>query len=191
MDKIELRKQFLEFRGSLSRAEITRRSRQVASHFFSYFELSNIRCIHIFLTIKDRGEVDTSLLIDRIWRSYPHITTVVPRINRKKKKMECAVYDPMSRLIPNFWGIFEPLNTRVIADNAIDAVIVPLVAFDKHGNRVGYGGGYYDKFLALCREDCPKIGVSLFDPVDQIDGIAEFDIRLDHCVTPDKVWSFE
>lgn len=130
-------------------------------------------------------------MIDRIWRSYPHITTVVPRINRKKKKMECAVYDPMSRLIPNFWGIFEPLNTRVIADNAIDAVIVPLVAFDKHGNRVGYGGGYYDKFLALCREDCPKIGVSLFDPVDQIDGIAEFDIRLDHCVTPDKVWSFE
>jgi 5-formyltetrahydrofolate cyclo-ligase len=105
--------------------------------------------------------------------------------------MECAVYDPMSRLIPNFWGIFEPLNTRVIADSSVDAVIVPLIAFDEQGNRVGYGGGYYDKFLALCRRDCLKIGVSLFDPVEKIDGIAEYDIRLDQCVTPEKVWSFE
>jgi 5-formyltetrahydrofolate cyclo-ligase len=191
MDKTELRSQFLTRRGSLSKAEITQRSRQVASNLFTHFDLSKIRCIHVFLTMKDRKEVDTSLIIDRIWRSHPQITTVVPRINRKEKKMECAVYDPMSRLIPNFWGIFEPLNTRVFPDSSVDVVIVPLIAFDKQGNRVGYGGGYYDKFLALCRSDCLKIGVSLFDPVDRIDGIADYDIRLDHCVTPDKVWSFE
>ena len=75
-------------------------------------------------------------------------------------------------------------------DEAVDAVIVPLIVFDKNGNRVGYGGGYYDKFLAHCRKDTLKIGVSLFDPVDEIGGMEDFDVSLDHCVTPEKVWSF-
>ena len=190
MRKTELRKQYLDLRGSLTRAEVTQKSKRVAQNFFSHFDLSRVKCLHVFITIKDRKELDTSLIIDRIWRSYPHIRTVVPRINRKEKKMECAVYDPMSRLIPNFWGIFEPLNTRVMPEDAVDAVIVPLIAFDEKGNRVGYGGGYYDKFLSHCRKDCLKIGVSLFDPVDEIGGMEDFDVRLDHCVTPEKVWSF-
>lgn len=165
-------------------------SSRIAAKLFSSFDLSNVRCIHSFLTIKDRGEVETSIIIDRIWRSYPHITVVVPRINRKEKRMECAVYDPMSRLIPNFWGIFEPLNTRVVSEQAVDAVIVPLICFDKTGHRVGYGGGYYDKFLSICRPDCLKIGVSLFDPIDEIEEIEAHDIRLDYCVTPHKLWDF-
>lgn len=190
MSKTDLRRQFLTRRDSLSRSEIAENSRRIAAEFFSSFDLSDIRCAHLFLSIKDRHEVDTSLIIDRIWRSYPHITVVVPRINRKEKKMECAVYDPMSRLIPNFWGIFEPLNTRVVSEQAVDLVIVPLICFDTSGHRVGYGGGYYDKFLSICRPDCLKVGVSFFEPVEKIEDVAEHDIRLDRCITPERVWNF-
>ncbi|HUF03359.1 MAG TPA: 5-formyltetrahydrofolate cyclo-ligase [Aridibacter sp.] len=190
MNKTDLRRQFLAKRDTLSRSGIVELSTRVAANLFSSFDLSDVRCIHTFLTLKDRSEVETSIIIDRIWRSYPHITIVVPRINRKEKIMECAVYDPMSRLIPNFWGIFEPLYTRVISEQAVDAVIVPLICFDESGHRVGYGGGYYDKFLSICRADCLKIGVSFFDPIEEIETIDDHDIRLDHCVTAEKVWDF-
>lgn len=172
------------------RSEIDARSREVASRFFSTFDLTGVRCIHVFLTIQDRGEVETSLIIEHIWRSFPGITVVVPRVNRKEKKMECAVYDPMSRLVPNFWGIFEPLNTRTVPELNVDVVLVPLLCFDERGNRVGYGGGYYDKFLAVCRPGCNKIGISMFGPVERIDDISPHDVMLDHCVTPKQVLSF-
>lgn len=191
MNKSELRRLYLGKRGELTRKEIIDKSRSVASNFFSSFDLSKTKCVHVFLTLKDRGEVETGLIIERIWRSFPQISVVVPRVNRKEKKMECAVYDPMSRLVPNFWGIFEPLNTRVISENAVDIVLVPLLSFDKRGHRVGYGGGYYDKFLSICREDCLKVGVSLFDPVERIEDIGPHDVHIDFCVTPDKVWDFQ
>lgn len=191
MNKSELRQVFLRKRKELTRTEIIDGSRRVASNFFSSFDLSKVRCVHVFLTLEDRGEVETGMIIERIWRSHPQITVVVPRVNRKEKKMECAVYDPMSRLVPNFWGIFEPLNTRVLPESSVDIVLVPLLSFDKRGHRVGYGGGYYDKFLAICRPDCLKVGVSLFEPVDEIEGIGEHDVHIDHCVTPERVWDLK
>lgn len=188
--KTDLRREYLARRDSLSRSQIIQLSKQISASLFASFDLSQIKCVHSFLTIKDRGEVDTSIIINRIWRSFPQITVVVPRINRKEKRMECAVYDPMSRLIPNFWGIFEPLNTREISALAVDLVIVPLICFDETGHRVGYGGGYYDRFLSICRPDCLKVGVSFFEPIKKIDEIEDHDVRLDHCVTPERVWDF-
>lgn len=190
MNKRELRKEFLLIRESQSRNEIRERSKEVARNFFSSFDLLKVRCAHVFLTVEAWGEVETGLFIDKIWRSYPQITVVVPRVNRKEKKMECAVYDPMSRLVPNSFGIFEPLNTRTVPEQDVDIVLVPLICFDTFGHRVGYGGGYYDKFLSICRDECLKVGLSLFDPVEKIDDTHEHDIALDFCVTPEKVWQF-
>ena len=73
----------------------------------------------------------------------------------------------------------------------IDLVLVPLLAFDKRGHRVGYGKGYYDRLLSQVRHDCRKIGLSLFQPVDVIDDIAASDIELDECVTPEGVVAFK
>ena len=72
----------------------------------------------------------------------------------------------------------------------IDVVFIPLLCFDKHGNRVGYGGGYYDKFLTKTKSSCLKIGLSFFEPVDFIQGINMNDIPLDMCVTPEKLYNF-
>lgn len=73
--------------------------------------------------------------------------------------------------------------------NKIDLVIVPLLAFDLDGNRVGYGKGYYDKFLQNC-ENALKIGICLEKPLLKILDINEYDIKLDYCITPEKIYSF-
>ncbi len=74
--------------------------------------------------------------------------------------------------------------------SSIDWVLVPLLAFDRRGHRVGYGKGFYDRFLAGCRSDARKIGLSLFAPVVAIDDIGSQDVALDAVVTPDRVWTF-
>jgi 5-formyltetrahydrofolate cyclo-ligase len=69
-------------------------------------------------------------------------------------------------------------------------VIVPLLCFDRRGHRVGYGKGFYDRYLQKCRPDCIKAGLSFFDPVDLIDDTYADDIPLDICVTPSETFRF-
>ena len=69
-------------------------------------------------------------------------------------------------------------------------VFVPLLTFDRDGYRIGYGKGFYDKYLAGCREDCIKAGFSYFEPIDSIEDLHEFDISLDLCITPQNVYVF-
>ena len=69
-------------------------------------------------------------------------------------------------------------------------VLVPLLCFDESGHRVGYGKGFYDRFLTKCRPDTQKVGLSYFPPVKEITDADSFDIRLDLCLTPEKVWRF-
>jgi len=69
----------------------------------------------------------------------------------------------------------------------IDAVLIPLLAFDNQGFRVGYGGGFYDRFLPACRPEALKVGLSFFDPVDVIEDKDQYDIPMDYCVTPTEI----
>ncbi len=99
---------------------------------------------------------------------------------------------PDTPLVENKLGIPEPLlqDQPQTALCSVKTVLVPLLAFDLQGHRVGYGGGYYDRFLA---DDVPhsrKIGLSLFGPVDSIDDVDATDVRLDACITPEQVYRF-
>ena len=70
-------------------------------------------------------------------------------------------------------------------------MIVPLLCFDARGHRVGYGKGYYDRFLQKCRPDCIKAGLSFFPPVKKIDDIHVADVQLDLVVTPNETFYFK
>lgn len=90
----------------------------------------------------------------------------------------------------NKYGIEEPIDGIDMFPTEIDLVIVPLLSFDIYGNRVGYGKGYYDRFLRRCRKDCVKIGFSYFEPIDQVEDVNKFDVKLDFGITPNSIFAF-
>ena len=104
--------------------------------------------------------------------------------------MEAVVVDDDTNYQLNKYNIAEPVDGTIIVPEAIDMVLTPLLAFDANGYRVGYGKGYYDKFLAMCRPDVLKVGFSYFDPIDRIADVDEFDVPLDICITPNQTYEF-
>ena len=190
MTKVRLRKIYLEKQKSLSDAERNERSRKIASVFFKSFNLENIRFLHVFLPIEKNREIETAFIFKRLWKNYPAITTIAPRVNFQVMTLENLKFSAETKLVPNRWHIFEPTESELIEIEKNDVVLVPLLAFDERGFRVGYGMGFYDKFLSQCRTDCIKIGVSYFAPTAEITDAAAFDVQLDFCITPEKVWKF-
>lgn len=90
----------------------------------------------------------------------------------------------------NQFGMEEPTNGMEVSPDDIDMIIVPLLGFDTKGYRVGYGKGFYDRFLRLCRKDCIKVGFSYFEPVKVIEDVNQFDVKLDYCITHEKFYIF-
>ena len=90
----------------------------------------------------------------------------------------------------NQYGLTEPKEGIIIAPQEIDLVFVPFLVCDESGYRVGYGKGFYDRYLAQCSEDVIKIGFGYFEPVEKIDDIKSFDIPLDYCITLESVYEF-
>src|SRR5262249_34070605 len=99
-------------------------------------------------------------------------------------------YGPDVELAENRWQISEPVHDERVDANEIDMVFIPLLCFDRYGHRVGYGKGYYDRFLRACRHDCIKVGLSDFEPVDKISDAHEGDVKLDAAVTPSATINF-
>lgn len=190
MQKSELRKIFLEKRKSLAPDEIKHQSEQVAEEFFKTFDLGEINFLHCFLPIVKFNEIDTKPLFHRIWREFPHVETIVPRVDFQQNKLENLKFTHETELVKNSWLIEEPKHHELIESKMIDAVLVPLLCFDLRGFRVGYGKGFYDKFLRNCRVDCKKIGLNYFAPVAEISDVNKFDVRLDYCLTPNNIYKF-
>lgn len=190
MTKQELRKIYLQKRQALSEAEYGQLNFQLYQNFFSNIDLSFIKTIHTFLPIHAKKEPDTWLIIDRIKREYPHIRMSIPRVNNQKGELENFFFEGLHQVTTNDWGIQEPKQGIPTEPEKIDLVFVPLLAFDLQGQRVGYGKGYYDKFLKTCRPDCAKIGLSLFEPEKEISGTTTLDVPLNFCVTPTRVHQF-
>ena len=192
MTKADLRARFLAERRALSPAEVERRSAAIANRFFLLPAPETTRTLHVFLPAEGRNEVNTWLIIRRIWADSPAVQVATSVTNWPGKTLTHYAFTLKNPLIANRCGIPEPVTSDQlsVASNQFDVVLVPLLAVDKRGHRVGYGGGYYDRFLAQCRPDCQKIGLSLFPPVSRIDDVEPTDVPLDECITPDCVWKF-
>jgi len=190
MTKAELRKKHLAERSALSEAEYLQYSRQIADNFFMGIEIAFTKVLHTFIPIEQKREPNTWLIIDRIRREYPHIRLVLPRVNSETGLLENFFYEGIHQLQKNSWNILEPKQGVPAESEKIDMVLVPLLAFDKNGQRVGYGKGFYDKFLTQCKPSCKRIGLSLTEPVEQIDDLNPYDIPLHACVTPAQVHTF-
>jgi 5-formyltetrahydrofolate cyclo-ligase len=189
MTKAEIRKVYLERRQALSEAEWQTLSAAISNRFFSSVDLSFIKKVHIYLPIEGKKEPDTWILIDKIRREHPHVRLIVPRIDQGQ--LSHFFFEGLHQVKTNTWGIPEPTQGVPADPSDIDLVIVPLLAADKTGHRVGYGKGFYDRFLKECRSDCVKVGLSLFPLVDKIDDAGAHDVRLDGVVIPEVYQVFD
>lgn len=187
MPKTELRQIYLTRQKLLSKVERNKLSQQIAEQFFANFPLENFKNLHLFLSIGKNGEVVTRFIYERLWRDFSHLQTFVPRVCGEE--LEHLAFTATTQLNITNWQIAEPIGNDLVDEKLFDVVIIPLLCFDERGYRVGYGKGFYDKFLSKCRKDCLKIGVSFFPPVENFE-INEFDVKLDYCLTPNKVWKY-
>ena len=153
-------------------------------------DYSAITYVHTFLPIKNNNEPNMWRYIELVEKFYPRIRLVVSKSNPADYSMDHFLYSSELELVENRWGISQPKSGLRIDETKLDLVIVPLLVADKKGGRVGYGKGFYDRFLSKCRPDCLKVGVSFFDPVDNISDVDRYDILLDKLVTPQAVISF-
>ncbi len=190
MNKKELRKIFSQKRLALSEAEYLQLSHRLCEMFFASIDLSFVKVVHIFIPIAKNREPDTWLIIDRIRREFPHIRLSIPRVNQTEATLENFFLEGLHQLKPNVWGIPEPTQGVPTPSEKIDMVIMPMLAFDQEGQRVGYGKGFYDKLLAGCRADCKRVGLSFFDGMDHIDDVQSHDQPMHLVVTPTQVVSF-
>lgn len=191
MTKQQLRTYYLSKRKAISAEEMAIKSQQIKDLFFDYFVLSKVENLHIFLPIVKHNEINTWLIIKYLQQNLPKIDIVIPKIISANCTLENYLFDE-KKLVENPWGIVEPSgeNQVKILPIQIDLVIIPLLIFDKNGNRVGYGKGFYDRFLKECKPELLKIGVCLEEAADLIDDINEFDMKMDFCITPNKIYRF-
>lgn len=188
MTKKELRKKYLQLRESLTEGEVAHLSRQLCDNFFLSIDLNFIKVVHVYLPIQHKKEPDTWLIVERLRREFPHIQISLPKV--VNDQLENYRFEGMHQLKQNAWGIWEPQQGVPTDSSKIDLVIVPLLAYDRQGHRVGFGKGFYDRFLKICRLDCQKLGLSFFEAEEKIEDADNFDIPLGAVITPAGLTTF-
>ena len=187
MNKKELRAKYKALRQELSLNEIDDKSLAIANRMLQ-LDIWEKTYFHLFLTIEEQKEVETEFILQIVAGKDKEI--VVAKSNFETLKMTNYLLTENTKFQKNEYNIYEPVDGIEVPNAKIDVVFVPLLAYDKKGNRVGYGKGFYDVFLSKCREDVIKIGLSFFEPEDIIEDVSTTDIRLDFCVTPTTSYSF-
>lgn len=188
MTKAQVRKKYLAQRKSMDKATYQTRSQSIHKIFFEYFALKQCQKIHTYLPLYKNKEVDTWPIVSTLQNERKDIVISVPKL--AGSPMCIQSYQIGTPLKKNQWGIQEPCDSIFIPAYALDFIILPLILFDKRGYRVGYGQGHYDRFLKKCREDIVKVGLCLEAPIEAIEDIKEYDVPIDYCVTPEKVYAF-
>ena len=192
--KTLLRRAALARRQALPAAVVAARSQQLGEQLFRHFPVAEWRVLHLFLPLARRNEPDTWPIIRRIWAELPAVQLVVPVVQADGISLKNYALAPGTLLRENRWGIPEPVadEATLVPPDALDAVLVPLLAVDEKGQRVGYGGGFYDRLLAQCRPGTPFIGLNVLDepPTGRISDVLPTDVPLTACLTLGGVWRF-
>ena len=187
MTKKELRKTYKAHRKDLSENQIEDLSLAISNQLLKLPIWDN-SFYHIFLTIEEQKEVNTDYVLNILSGKDKNI--LISKSDFETGNMTHFLLTDSTLIKKNDYNIPEPIDGIEIFNDKIEVVFIPLLAFDTKGHRVGYGKGFYDRFLANCKPETVKIGLSFFDPEDEINDIFESDVRLDYCVTPNKNYAF-
>jgi 5-formyltetrahydrofolate cyclo-ligase len=189
MLKREIRKIYSEKRQSLSTDQFFTDSEKIVE-LFKGINWAKKNVLMSYYAIPDRKEFNVADGEEVLRQQHPSIVIAHPRIIEDDKNMEAVIIDRNTHFSFNRYHIAEPVNGEVISPEKIDMIFVPLLAFDQLGYRVGYGKGYYDRYISRCRPDVLKVGFSFFEPIPAIEDINQFDVPLSLCITPMRVYEF-
>ncbi|OAA92120.1 5-formyltetrahydrofolate cyclo-ligase [Clostridium ljungdahlii] len=180
MDKSIIRKKMKEERNKLSNLQKEKLDNSVLQKVIESEEYNKANSIFIFVSYG--SEVDTHRIIKKALKQGKNI--YVPKVISKEDGMIAVRIHDFSELKSGAYGILEPEDTKSkVEESSIDLCYIPGVAFDKRGGRVGYGGGYYDRFFKKLREDSQKIALAYrFQVLDEVP-MEEHDMFIDGIIS--------
>ena len=187
MNKKFIRQKAKVERQKLSQEEIEDKSLAIANQLLR-LNIWDKLYFHLFLTIEEQKEINTEYILQILAGKDKEI--VISKCDFATLGMTHFLLTDATKIKKNRYNIPEPIDGLEVPNAKIDVVFVPLLAYDKQGNRVGYGKGFYDKFLSKCKPETIKIGLSFFPPEEKIEDVSESDVKLDFCVTPEGIIEF-
>ena len=187
MNKTTLRQKYKALRKELSEEQLEEMSLAIANKVLQ-LPIWERTYFHVFLPITEQNEVNTEFILHALAGKDKEI--IVSKADFETRTMTHFLLTDNTKIKKNEYNIPEPVDGIEVPSHKIDVVFVPLLAYDKKGNRVGYGKGFYDKFLTECKPDVIKIGLSFFEPEEIIEDVFEGDVQLNYCVTPNEVHLF-
>lgn len=187
MSKKELRKVYKKLRQELSENTIDELSLSISNQVLK-LPIWNYSFYHIFLAIEEHKEVNTDFILNILSGKDKNI--LISKSDFQSGSMMHFLLTDNTVIKKNSYNIPEPVDGIEILDDKVEVVFIPLLAFDSKGNRVGYGKGFYDRFLAKCKPETIKVGLSFFEAETEIKDVFETDVLLDYCVTPKQIYTF-
>ncbi|MDT8901014.1 5-formyltetrahydrofolate cyclo-ligase [Anaeroselena agilis] len=183
--KQRLRREMLAIRRSLSAEEIEKGSEAIAAYFCAWPEYRSAEVVMFFLAMAD--EPQTVALIEDAWRAGKKVA--VPQMGEVYGFMEAAALDGWDNLVTGRLGLKapDPAKTRLIDPAAIELIVVPGVAFDATGRRLGMGAGYYDRFLPRASQ-ARRMGLAWSAQLVAEVPADEHDVRMDYLLTENGFW---
>lgn len=157
---------------------------------FQQFDFSSIHTLLTYWPMHAQAEPNTHLFSGYLRHMVPGLRIAYPVADQEACTMTAHLIHEETVYKVNQWGIREPSATSPLPPSDIDLIFVPMLVCDVNGYRVGYGKGFYDRYLQQCRTDVVAIGFSYFDPIPLISDTHEFDVPLNYCITPNEVYEF-
>lgn len=184
IDKDPIRKELLGRREALAENEFLEKSSRIIRSLTELEDFKQAGTVHCYVSMNSRREVNTIPLIKELAKSEKQL--VVPVTDFETGRLDSVYLDDFNKLKKNKWGVFEPSGEVKQADPSdIDLVVVPMVGGDLRGNRIGYGKGFYDRFLSGM--DCPKVGLLFECCLVKVIVPESFDIPMDLLITENAV----
>jgi len=186
--KNKLRKEYELKRNDLTQDQIEEFSLAIANRLLQ-LPIWDLEYYHLFLSIIEKKEINTEFILHILQGKDKNV--ILSKSNFSTRKLQNFLLTDNTVIKKNKWNIPEPVDGIEISSEKIEVVFVPLLAFDLNGHRLGYGKGFYDIFLASCKPDVLKVGVSFFEAENMIPELEISDVALDYCVTPKKTYIFK
>lgn len=188
MNKKELRLRYKKLREEISSEALEEKSLDIANNLLK-LDIWQFSYYHLFLSISKKKEVDTDPILHILQGKDKNV--VLSKADFKSGKLHNYLLTDSTLIRTNSWGIPEPVDGIEIPPAMIEVAFIPLLAFDKKGNRIGYGKGFYDRFLSECTGNVLKVGLSFFEAEKELPQVAPHDVPLNYCVTPSKNYGFK